>query len=51
MEPEGSLPCSQKPATGPYPVQHSWKCINNKLISEEPQLWVINTPCTQLNSE
>jgi hypothetical protein len=19
MEPEGSLPCSQKPATGPYP--------------------------------
>jgi hypothetical protein len=21
MEPEGSLPCSQKPATGPYPEQ------------------------------
>jgi hypothetical protein len=31
MEPEGSLPCSQKPATGPYPefnknTMHSFNC-------------------------
>jgi hypothetical protein len=26
MEPEGSLPCSQKPATGPYPELAESSC-------------------------
>jgi hypothetical protein len=26
MEPEGSLPCLQKPATGPYPEKVEYNC-------------------------
>jgi hypothetical protein len=45
MEPEGSLPCSQKPATGPYPepaesssyLRHECDFIMLFLFDEGPE--------------
>jgi hypothetical protein len=32
MEPEGSLPCSQKPATGPYPKPAESSLLHQFLV-------------------
>jgi hypothetical protein len=32
MEPEGSLPCSQEPANGPYPVSDEFNPLPSTLF-------------------
>jgi len=47
MEPEGPLPCSQKPATGPYPEPDAFSSllpIEDNNIVEEGGAIACNTP-------
>jgi hypothetical protein len=47
VEPEGSLPCSQKPETGPYPT---WEAISHSASEEIPHfLWYQegSLPCSK----
>jgi hypothetical protein len=36
MEPQGSLPCSQQPATGPYPEPDASSLHVSKLFPYDP---------------